>query len=239
MVALDGGGLGLGGLRKKGTTGSGRADRHRLERDLARLPADARAFRSSRGRNFGAADRQGAPGVAIVNEHFAKAAWPGEDPIGQQLEFGDFRPGRESTISALTVVGVARDAKYRWIGEAPAPFIYVPYAQQPMREVNYFIRRAVAAARGASLLARRPPGAQGLRSEPAAGAPAVAARIRGSGPPAAAPRGVHGRRRSARSRSCWPASDCTASPRSPWPAARGKSACAWPSAPIGRASCAW
>jgi hypothetical protein len=38
-------------------------------------------------------------------------------------------------------VGIARDAKYRWVGESPSPFIYVPYDQQPMLEVNFFLHR--------------------------------------------------------------------------------------------------
>jgi len=155
MVALDGGGLGLGGLRRKGTTG----------RD-AELDTDwnvvspgyltAIGIPLTRGRLFTADDRQNTPGVAIVNEHLAKAVWPGEEAIGQVLEYGDLRPGRESSVETLTVIGVARDAKYRWIGEAPAPFIYVPYAQHPMREVNYFIRRAGGGAAADSVAAGAP-----------------------------------------------------------------------------------
>jgi predicted permease len=95
-----------------------------------------------RGRTFTAADRRGAPLVAIVNERLAGVVWPGQDPIGRELENGDFRPGPEDTVRTITVVGVARDAKYRWLGEEPAPFIYVPYAQEPMRDVNFFLRRA-------------------------------------------------------------------------------------------------
>lgn len=141
MVALDGGGLGLGGLRRKGTIGPEAG----IDTDWNVISPDylaALGIPVLRGRNFTDADRQGGQSVAIVNERFARQVWPGQDPIGQQLENGDFRPGRDSVVTVLTVVGVARDAKYRWLGEPPAPFIYVPYAQQPMREVNYFIRRA-------------------------------------------------------------------------------------------------
>lgn len=160
MVALDGGGLGLGGLRKKGATGPDA----QIETDwnvISPRYLPTLGIPVLQGRNFGGEDRQGALAVAIVNEHFAKATWPGQNPLGQQLEFGDLRPGREATISTLTVVGVARDAKYRWIGEAPAPFIYVPYAQQPMLEVNYFVRRGDRLAAGTVLL---PAVRQALRS---------------------------------------------------------------------------
>jgi putative ABC transport system permease protein len=38
-----------------------------------------------RGRSFTEADAPGAPQVAVVNEAFARRAWPGEDPIGQRF----------------------------------------------------------------------------------------------------------------------------------------------------------
>jgi len=139
MVPLDGGGLGLGPLRRPGVT-----DREaEIRTDWNVVSPDyfsALEMPILRGRGFGPDDRDGMPRVAIVNERFARMVWPDQDPVGQRLENGDFRPGRESSIESITIVGIARDAKYRWVGEAPAPFIYVPFAQQPLREVNYFIR---------------------------------------------------------------------------------------------------
>ncbi len=152
MVPLDGGGLGLGALRRRGVTERSQF----IDTDWNVVSPDyfgALNLPIVRGRGFNAADRQGVPRVAIVNERLAQTEWPGQDPIGQILENGDFRPGRESTIETLTVVGVARDAKYRWIGEAPAPFIYVPYAQAPMRSVNYFIRHTGGPEKAAGLQA--------------------------------------------------------------------------------------
>ncbi len=141
MVPLDGGGLGLGGLRRQGSSGP----EARIDTDWNVVSPEYFASLGlplTRGRTFSSADRPDTPRVAIVNERFARMVWPGQDPIGQRLENGDFRPGRESVVIAtLTVVGVTADAKYRWIGERPAPFIYVPYAQQPTREVHFFIRR--------------------------------------------------------------------------------------------------
>jgi hypothetical protein len=76
-----------------------------------------------------------------VNEQFAAAAWPGQEPVGQQLEYGDFRKGHESDVNTLTVVGVARDAKYRWVGEEARNFIYVALSQEPWQRTNFFIAR--------------------------------------------------------------------------------------------------
>jgi predicted permease len=140
MVPLSGGGLGLGSLRKPGAA---RGDSIGTDWNVVSPAYFATlGLPIRRGRAFDATDVTGAPIAAIVSERLAGAVWPGEDPIGRTLENGDFRPGREDSIRTLTVVGVAADAKYRWIGEAPAPFIYVAYAQEPMREVNFLLRRA-------------------------------------------------------------------------------------------------
>ena len=66
--------------------------------------------------------------MAVVNETFARIAWPGHQAVGQRFwqTDGGNDPGRP-----LEVVGVVRDAKYRAISEVQAPFIYVPFAQQP------------------------------------------------------------------------------------------------------------
>jgi putative ABC transport system permease protein len=42
----------------------------------------------------------------------------------------------------LEVVGVAKSAKYRSIGEAPRNFVYVPLAQSFMEDLTFYVRRA-------------------------------------------------------------------------------------------------
>jgi putative ABC transport system permease protein len=92
-----------------------------------------------RGRTFTAADRAGAPGVAIVSESAARALWPNDDPIGKRLKLGqpnDDRPW-------LTVVGVAGSTIGSPLGRSrPAGFIYVPFAQQPARPLSVLARTA-------------------------------------------------------------------------------------------------
>ena len=92
------------------------------------------------GRTFDARDRIGAPAVAIVNETFARRVWPGKDAIGQRLVVGVSR-------RPLEVVGVARDSKYRGVGDRPTSFIYVPHAQRP-ETITWLLLRPT----GASLL---------------------------------------------------------------------------------------
>jgi predicted lysophospholipase L1 biosynthesis ABC-type transport system permease subunit len=42
---------------------------------------------------------------------------------------------------ALRVVGVARDAKYRWIGDRARLFVYVPFGQQDYHQQAVLVRR--------------------------------------------------------------------------------------------------
>jgi predicted permease len=76
-----------------------------------------------RGRDFTDADRMGAPGVAVVNETLAARLWPGEDALGKRLSFD----GPEGPF--LEVVGVARDGKYRSLGDRARPYFYRPLMQ--------------------------------------------------------------------------------------------------------------
>jgi putative ABC transport system permease protein len=77
-----------------------------------------------RGRAFGPADRQGALPVAIVSEDVADRAWPGQDPIGRRLKMGQ----AETKAPWLTVIGVARAARYRDLTQS-RPILYVPAEQ--------------------------------------------------------------------------------------------------------------
>lgn len=89
-----------------------------------------------RGRPFGAQDRQGAPGVAIVSRQFARQVWPGDDAIGQHL----IHSRRGEPDRELVVVGVAADVRFSSIVTNPNPFIYVPSAQYTTSESWLIIR---------------------------------------------------------------------------------------------------
>ena len=92
----------------------------------------------ARGRVFGAADRMGTRPVVIVSDNFARAMWPGADPIGQRVVIG-------GTIGAdpapREIVGVVRDV--RTALEAEPPFhVYAPYAQNPWPTMGVAVRTA-------------------------------------------------------------------------------------------------
>jgi predicted permease len=152
VVPLGGDGLGLGALR---VAGSSQPDTAKTDWNVVSPEFfDTLALPIVRGRTFTAADRAGAPDVAIVNETMARRLWPDADPIGKRLENGIFRPGRAERVDrTYTIVGVAKDSKYRWLGDVPRSFLYVPLAQQPWRTPQFFIRRSPRAAASANLAA--------------------------------------------------------------------------------------
>jgi predicted permease len=136
-LPLDGGRMGLGGLRVPGVqpppgTDHFSADWNVVEPGLfetLRLPL-------LRGRDFAASDTEGAPLVAIVNEALAIRFWGTRDPIGKQMAMDGPNGGRRT----LTVIGMARDAKLMSLNEAPRPYVYVPFGQHYMARVSLLVR---------------------------------------------------------------------------------------------------
>ena len=91
-----------------------------------------------RGRAFNESDRTGALPVAVLGESLARRAWPDASPLGMRLKFG----GADSPAPWMTVVGVARDQRYRDI-KAPPPAIYVPLRQSPFPPRFLIVRARV------------------------------------------------------------------------------------------------
>jgi len=76
-----------------------------------------------RGRAFTAADKAGAPLVAVVEESMARVLWPGQDAIGQCMHVGS------SDEPCTTVVGIAEDAVQRNLLGTGHYQYYLPIAQ--------------------------------------------------------------------------------------------------------------
>lgn len=139
MIPLQGGSLGLGRIRVQGRVNPMGEDTVRADWNVV-SPEYFETLRMPivEGRTFNASDRDGAEMVAVVNETFARTAWPGRSAVGQRFMQGLFE-GQERPIE---VVGVVADAKYRYITDAPTPFVFAPMAQQPMTDTTFFIRHA-------------------------------------------------------------------------------------------------
>ncbi len=140
MIPLQGGRLGMGALRVPGYASPRGDELFDADWDVVSTAYFATlGVPIVAGRAFTADDRDGRPYVAIVNEAFVAAAWPGREAIGQVIEQAT---ARNRFDRPLTVVGVARNANYRRAGESPVPFIYVPHAQQQQTEMNLYVREA-------------------------------------------------------------------------------------------------
>ncbi len=100
------------------------------------------------GREFTERDAAGAPGVAIVNETFAKSFFGGDNPIGRRFYF---RPSSDPL--EVEIVGVVKDALYENMREGTTKenqtprFAYTPYQQSDrLSEMTFYIRASSSAA---------------------------------------------------------------------------------------------
>ena len=87
-----------------------------------------------RGRDFAETDRKSAPGVVALNETLANMLWPREDALGKRVSVS----GPDGPF--LEVIAVARDGKYRSLGEAPHPYIYQPLLQSYDPKMTLVVR---------------------------------------------------------------------------------------------------
>lgn len=78
-----------------------------------------------RGRLFNEGDRADTPGVVIISDRMARAAWPSQDPIGKRMKMGI------ETNPWLTVIGVVGDVR-TLVTNTPFQIVYLPYAQTPV-----------------------------------------------------------------------------------------------------------
>ncbi len=100
---------------------------------------DAAYFKTMRveirsGRAFTDDDRAGSRHVAIVNQQFAKTYWPNQDPIGKRIRLD--RPDAPPVV----VVGMAKTGHYLAVNETPAPYVYLPYAQNPRSRMTLIVQ---------------------------------------------------------------------------------------------------
>ncbi len=79
-----------------------------------------------RGRMFSDSDTPDSPHVAVISEALARQRFGDEDPIGQQLEFGNM----DGDLKPLTVVGIAGDVRAQGLDRPATPIIYVDYRQR-------------------------------------------------------------------------------------------------------------
>jgi predicted permease len=100
------------------------------------------------GRDFTPADTPASGEIAIVNEAFARRAWPTDSPagaVGRTYLSGEQR---------VTIIGVAADSKYVTLGEPPTPFVYRAQGQRWDAGQTLLIRMAGEPSAAARLVER-------------------------------------------------------------------------------------
>ena len=90
------------------------------------------------GRFFDRRDAPGAPETVIINETLAKRFFPGQDPIGQRMRYGD----ADSQAPWMAIVGVVADTRRTGFDAAVRPESYLPHAQSPARTLQLLVRTA-------------------------------------------------------------------------------------------------
>ena len=92
------------------------------------------------GRAFTGFDTADARPVAIVNDVMARRFWPEGGAIGRTLRLAP------PLGTQIEVVGVVESIKYVSLGEAPAPFMYLPLTQATAAAVTLHLRTPLAPA---------------------------------------------------------------------------------------------
>jgi len=102
-----------------------------------------------RGRGIREGDGPGAPRVVVVNEAFARSAWPGEDPLGRLVTLADRSPGhhpQDPGPLTFQVVGLAADGTYLDVGDPPTPYLWTSLYQDPASPIAVLLKGASAEA---------------------------------------------------------------------------------------------
>jgi predicted permease len=86
------------------------------------------------GREFSISDTASSPKVIVINERMKARLWPSSDPVGQTFV---------AMGTTFTVVGIARDTKYRSLREEPRMTMYMPLAQSYEAAVTLVARSAL------------------------------------------------------------------------------------------------
>jgi hypothetical protein len=124
-----------------------------------------------RGRGFTPPEEQDSagPAVAIIDEPLARALFPGQDPLGQQIQLparedtapargnGLVLDGQSDTREVMEVVGIVPGLRHELFDKSPVAHLYVPFGRQFRSGISIHLRMGSGgpAAEGALLRAVR------------------------------------------------------------------------------------
>jgi predicted permease len=85
-----------------------------------------------RGRVFDERDVREAPHVAVISASLARERWPGQDPIGHTIEFGNM----DGDLRLLAIVGIVGDVHEYGLDAPSRPTVYVNLFQRPRQAIT-------------------------------------------------------------------------------------------------------
>lgn len=86
------------------------------------------------GRTFAEEDDERGGRVIVINAALARRFFPGESPIGKKIGIY-FRNGRDREV-----IGVVGDARHSGLDKESPPQVFVPFGQNPSRNLNLVVR---------------------------------------------------------------------------------------------------
>src|SRR5712691_7316914 len=110
--------------------------------DITRVTPDyfrAMGERVVEGRVFTERDSAEAPPVAVVDETFVRAHYPGQSALGKRLRFGSSRDP-DDKAKWLEIVGVVGHVKNYGVDQESRVEVWLPYFQNPTGSVTLIVR---------------------------------------------------------------------------------------------------
>jgi predicted permease len=89
-----------------------------------------------RGRVFEESDGPDAPHVAVISESLAKTKWPGQDPLGKFVQFGNM----DGDIRGFRIVGIVGDVREITPEALPGALFYGYYQQRVASRFSVIVR---------------------------------------------------------------------------------------------------
>ena len=90
-----------------------------------------------RGRFVDERDHLNSAGAVVINEAFARAHFPGEDPLGQRLRRSAWW---DTNPEVSEIVGIVGDVRFAGLDVPPEPAMYFPHAHQPLHSMTLLVR---------------------------------------------------------------------------------------------------